>query len=93
MSSLFLLSSDFFTDCGHIKVHASTLDGLVFAKIPLEFVRKGGLDTWGFVLDLVNMLVDPVPHAGGMLRHADGEMVDLSGSPSEGHYVYVQDGM
>lgn len=92
MSSLFLLSSDFFTGSGHIKVHASTLDGLIFAKIPLDFVRKGGLDTWEFVLDLVNMLVDPAPHAGVILKDSDGVSVDLSDSPTEGHYIYVHDG-
>ena len=92
MSSLFLLSSNFYTKSGLIHVHASTLDGLVFAKIPLDFVRKGGLDTWSFVLNIVNMLVDPIPQCLGTIKNAGGGSLNMSESPIEGHYIYVQDG-
>lgn len=93
MSALYILSSDYYTECGHIHIHDSSLNGIVFAKVPLEFVRKGGLDTWDFVLDIVNMLVDPIPNCPGMIKTANGVAVDLTANPLEGHYIYVQTGV
>ena len=69
MSSLLLISSDFLTASRHIKVRALTLDELVFAKTFLDFVRKGGLDTWDSVLDLASMLRDPPPQTEVLLKN------------------------
>ena len=93
MSTLFLLSSDYYDECGHIRIHDSSLNGIVFAKVPVEFIRKGGLDSWDFVLDIVNMLVDPTPNCPGMIKTASGVAIDLTARPTEGHYIYVQTGL
>ena len=92
MSSVFLLSSDYYDQSGHISVHDASISGLVFAKIPIEFLRKGGLDTWDFVLAITNMLVDPVAGSPGSISASNGEAIDVMSPPKEGHYIYTQDG-
>lgn len=67
MLALLLLSSDYYDRFGHIYIHEKSLAGLIFAKVPIEFVRNGGLDTWKFVLDIINMLVDPIPNCLGVI--------------------------
>jgi hypothetical protein len=93
MSSVFLLSSDYYDEAGHIYIHETSPSGLVFAKIPIEFLRKGGLNTWGFVLAITNMLVDPVLDCPGTIRTASGDPIDLTSIPSEGAFVYTQEGL
>ncbi len=93
MSSVFLLSSDYYDEAGHIYIHETSPSGLVFAKIAIEFLRKGGLNTWDFVLAITNMLVDPVLDCPGTIRTASGDLIDLTSIPSEGAFVYTQEGL
>jgi len=73
MSSVFLLSSDYYDEAGHIFIHKTSPTGLVFAKVPIQFLRKGGLNNWDFVLAITNMLVDPVPSCPGTIRTTTGD--------------------
>ncbi len=92
MSSVFLLSSDYYDEAGHISIHATSPTGLVFAKVPIQFLRKGGLNTWDFVLAITNMLVDPVPSCPGTIRTTTGNPIDITSVPTDGDYVYIQEG-
>ena len=92
MSSLYLLSSDFYDTLGHIHLHDATMQGLVFAKIPIEFVRKSGMNTWEFVSEIVEMLVDSTPGCPSVIKSASGAVVLPDAAPVEGHYLYLQQG-
>jgi hypothetical protein len=91
MSSVFFPLSDCWGG-GIVFIHDSSPTGSLVAKIPLDFLRKSGVNTWDFVLDIVNMLVDPVPNCPGMIESTEGDAVDLAAAPSEGQYVFKQAG-
>jgi hypothetical protein len=74
-----------------IAIHDATT-GDIFATVPLNFVQDSGVNTWEYVLDLVNMLVDPVPDCSGLITTTSGDEVDLASAPSAGDYVFKQSG-
>ena len=71
-----------------ISLHALTATGDIFATIPLNFLRGNSLNTWEYILDLANMLVDPVPDCPGAIETCVGEAVTLAEAPSAGHYIF-----
>jgi hypothetical protein len=60
------------------------------AVFPLEFVAKGEDNTWQFVLDVVQQLVEPLPDHPATIFTDDGEPVNLVESPSAGIFRYKQ---
>ena len=67
-----------------------SLNGQAIAKIPIEFIARGGDSSWGFVYDVVQQLV----------KQKGGSIISGKGSPmirdhvvgSGGEYTYVVPG-
>ena len=58
---------------------------------PLDFVRRSGVNTWGYILDVVRQLVDA--GSGGTLFASDGTAIDRTAETSPGEYEFVPQGM
>ena len=70
------------------------------ADFPLSFLASCGVNSWQYILDVVDELVDPVPgHPGGIFIVNDGEdeesevQVALGEMPSAGIYRFKQLGV
>lgn len=62
------------------------------ASFPLEFVKRSGNDSWRYILDVVNQLVEPSPGHKPIIRDGAGVAVELSMSTAEGVYWFEQSG-
>jgi hypothetical protein len=60
--------------------------GTTIASFPLEFVRRGGDDTWQYVLCVVGQLVDHPPEQLGVIKSEDGTPVNLAEAPCVGSF-------
>nr|KIR83364.1 hypothetical protein I308_06256 [Cryptococcus tetragattii IND107] len=65
----------------------SSYDNKLIGTFPLGFVKRGGLNTWAFVSDIVHQLVDVV--GGGVIMAKDGNPVALQEAPYAGVFVFV----
>ncbi len=67
-------------------VTVSSRGGQLIGTFPLDFLRRGGIDTWTYVLDVVGQLVD---HGeGGVIRDENGRTVDPSAAPESGDFWF-----
>ena len=73
-----------------ISLHAFSATGDIFATIPVNFLRGNGVNTWDYILDLANMLVEPDPNGPGTIETSSGSTVSFVAAPSPGDYVYKQ---
>lgn len=64
----------------------SSYDDQLIGTFPLTFIKRGGLNTWAFVSDIVHQLVDVA--GGGVITTGDGEVV-LQEAPYAGKFVFV----
>ena len=87
MADLYNLSSHYW-GADVISLHALTATGDIFATIPLNFLHGNSINTWEYILDLAQMLVDPVEDCPGAIETLAGEAVTLAAAPSAGHYVF-----
>lgn len=71
-----------------VSLHASRLEGDVFATFPIVFIRGNGINTWEYVLNVADMLVHQDTGLPGLIQNSTGETVDLAGAPTSGHFVY-----
>jgi hypothetical protein len=62
------------------------------ATFPLAFVQRGGDNSWQYVLNVVQQLVDQIPDRPGIITDADGVPLNLADAPSSGLYRYMQPG-
>ncbi|RSH82996.1 hypothetical protein EHS25_005706 [Saitozyma podzolica] len=62
------------------------------ASFPLEFVRRGGNNTWQYVMDVVNQLVEQAAGGRPVIRTSSGEEVSLTDAPTSGVFKYEQVG-
>ncbi len=92
MADLYNLSAHYWGG-SVISLHAFTITGDIFATIPLNFLHSNSVTSWDYILDLANMLVDPVPNCPGIIETGDGGIVDYATAPSAGEFVYRQPGM
>ena len=83
MSDLYNLSSHYW-DGDVLYLHANTVEGDVFVTIPSNFLRIWGVNTWEYILRLVNMLVTTVAHSACEIYTKEARSVDLSGWQSLG---------
>ena len=83
MSDLYNLSSHYW-DGDVLYLHANTVEGDAFAIIPSNFLRIWGVNTWEYILRLVNMLVTTVAHSVCEDYTKEGRSVGLSGCQSLG---------
>ena len=87
MSDLYDLSSHYWGG-DRISLHSLQQSGDIFATFPPPFLRDNGINTWEYVLNVANMLVNQDSDQSGSIQYASGEEVDLAAAPSSGHYVY-----
>ena len=64
--------------------------GNFLLECPLTFIRKGGVDSWEYILDILSYIL--APFSGGCLCSTDGPEVALTSSPKAGEYVFNVDG-
>jgi hypothetical protein len=89
MSSIpYELAVDSWADTDSIEILSST-DSRI-ASFPLAFIQRGGNNTWQYVLDVVNQLVDLVPDRPGVITDAGDVPVNLADAPLSGLYRYQQ---
>ncbi|UOH83241.1 hypothetical protein LQV05_005960 [Cryptococcus neoformans] len=65
----------------------SSYDNQIIGTFPLSFIKRGGLNTWAFVSDIVHQLVDIA--GGGAIRASDGNPVVLQEAPYAGDFVFM----
>jgi hypothetical protein len=70
-------------------ISMSSPAGQLIGTFPLSFVRDGGINMWGYVLDVVHQLVEPEDH--GFIRTANGSPVVLEDQPQPGEFVLEPD--
>ncbi len=92
MADLYNLASHYW-EGETISLHASQVDGDIFATFPIPFIRSNGTNTWDYVMDVANMLVDRKVGQPSIILNTDGKEVDLAAAPRSGHYIYMQQGM
>lgn len=64
----------------------------VIASFPLDFVWAGGDNTWQYILDMVENVVDPEPGHPGIITDSAGLEVDLEASPTCGDFWFKHSG-
>ncbi|OWZ69525.1 hypothetical protein AYX14_05071 [Cryptococcus neoformans] len=65
----------------------SSYDNQLIGTFPLSFIKRGGLNIWAFVSDIVHQLVGTP--GGGVIMANDGNPVILQEAPYAGHFVFV----
>lgn len=81
----YALAQHFWRDSEVITI--SSYDYQLIGTFPLNFIKRGGLNTWAFVSDIVHQLVDIV--GGGFIRAKNGNPVLLQEAPYAGDFVFV----
>lgn len=76
----------------HDAITIRSIDGSTIALFPVPFIRTGGNNTWRFVLEVVNQLIDPDPRHPGVLKDDAGGVLDLEAAPLSGVYLYARQG-
>lgn len=69
-------------------IHAPEVTFL--SEFPLTFVRQGGINTWGFVVNVVLDMLEPI--SGVTLCSVGGEAVSLPDEPWAGDFTLVPNG-
>ncbi|WOO86369.1 uncharacterized protein LOC62_08G009847 [Vanrija pseudolonga] len=60
----------------------------VIASFPLDFVRRGGDNSWHYILAMVESVVDPEPGQFGLILDPSGLPVDMEASPTGGDFWF-----
>ena len=89
MADLYNLSAHYWSG-SVISLHALTITGDVFATIPINFLAGNNVNSWDYIINLANMLVDSEQNCPGAIQTGYGETVDPATVPSAGDYVYSQ---
>jgi hypothetical protein len=80
------LALDLWDDTSAIIIRS--ISGTRIATFPLEFVQRGGDNTWGFVLQVVQELVESDTGSLGVLKDTDGMSLDPSEAPWAGTFRF-----
>nr|ODN86712.1 hypothetical protein L203_03960 [Cryptococcus depauperatus CBS 7841] len=73
-----------------VAVHSD--HGTRIAVFPLEFIRKGGDNTWSYVLYVVRQLIVLEPGQSCQLQNEDGIELDLNEAPEAGSFRFHVEG-
>jgi hypothetical protein len=84
------LAVDLWEDTSSIIVRLT--NGTRIATFPLEFVRRGGDNTWEYILNVVTQLVDVVSDLPKVLMDEEGQVVSLDDAPWAGTFRFEQVG-
>lgn len=71
-------------------ITVSSLENQLISTFPLDFIRRGGVNTWEYILDVVGQLVEG--NERGMITAQDGSSVEPTEVPQVGDYIYVPAG-
>lgn len=69
-----------------------TDDSRRIATFPLQFITDGGINTWRYVIEVVEMLVDHDPQLPSLISDANGVAMLPHNAPTAGEFVYTQPG-
>jgi hypothetical protein len=86
------LAIDGWPESERIVIRNGTSSPTVIASFPLDFVRRGGDNTWQYVLDMVENVVDPEPGHPGVIRDSTGLPVNPEASPISGDFWFEHSG-
>ena len=90
-STTYTTSSGVWRRGGVIEI-VSRLDTFI-ASFPLDFVAKGGDNTWGYVTFAVTLLLEVEPLHQGKIVDQAGHPMDLDLPPHAGTYRYIENGI
>ena len=88
MTTLYNLSSKYW-DGDVLSFRCLSPTGDIFATIPVDFMIRGEVNTWRFVLDILDMLVATALERPASVQGVDGSAGDMTLPPVAGQYVYI----
>ncbi|WVO21738.1 uncharacterized protein IAS62_003050 [Cryptococcus decagattii] len=74
-------------DAGSSVVIRST-NGTRIASFPLDFISRGGDNTWSYVLYVIDQLIISESGRGRIIKDKHGRVLDPNESPSAGEFVF-----
>jgi hypothetical protein len=87
----YTLAVDHWRDTDTITIRSK--QGQLIASFPVAFLQKGGDNTWGYILSVVEQLVEHPSGQTEFITDHNGEHIDVCRAPSKGDYIYVNDSM
>lgn len=78
-------------DAGSSVVIRST-NGTRIASFPLDFISRGGDNTWSYVLYVIDQLIISESGRGRIIKDEHGRVLDPNESPSAGEFVFSLEG-
>ena len=75
------------------RVIIKSVSGTTIAQIPISFLRSCGHNTWLYVLDVVNLLVEQDVDHPGHVYDSEVQAVDIDSVPVGGTFRYLQQGV
>lgn len=78
-------------DAGSSVVIRST-NGTRIASFPLDFISRGGDNTWSYVLYVIDQLIISESGRGRIIKDEHGRVLDPNESPSAGEFVFSIEG-
>ena len=67
--------------------------GKRIASFPLAFIKDGGDNTWRYVLEVVDLVVDQSHDLSGVITDLKGAVLDLDDVPCAGTFTYKHLGL
>jgi hypothetical protein len=86
------LAIDGWPESERIVIRNGTTSPTVIASFPLDFVQRGGNNTWQYILDMVETVVDPEPGYPGIICDSTGLPVNPEASPVSGDFWFEHSG-
>ena len=90
MSVTYSLAVDHWRNTESIVIRSRS--GKHIASFPLDFIQRGGDNTWRFVLYVIKQLVKQSTDAEGIIEGSKGIQVDQDDMPRGGNFSFVQSG-
>lgn len=70
----------------------TTDDDRLIAYFPIKFIREGDVNTWRYVIQVVEMLVDRDPQFSSVIVDTEGTAMIFEEAPVPGTFMYRQPG-
>lgn len=69
-----------------------SMKGTRIATFPLDFISRGGDNSWSYVLYVIDRLIISESSRGGIIKDEHGRVLDPNDSPSAGVFFFSQEG-
>lgn len=66
--------------------------GTRIASFPLNFISRGGDNSWSYVLYVIGQLIIPESSRTGIIKDEHGRVLDPNEPPSAGVFFFFQEG-